>query len=387
MRSREVAAAAGFYRFGVLLVALPPPAIVQPAPRQVSFGVVSGLAAPGTRRVLVAARGSLLASKPLRRRRFLLHVELPPGDLSVRVTTVTADGRRSSRVVPDVYGLPTAASPRAVLVREDGVLARELGRLVRRFDGTAAVYVENLTSGRGAAWNAAARFPAASTLKLAIATAVLASRSGIPPPGSQVDSLLRSMLSYSDNASANALEVWLGGSTSAGSHRVDSLMRSIGMTDSLMYGGYETGTSARHARPIPSRVDAQPGFGIGKYTSAADLATLYRSIWLAAGARGRLVSGGERLSRSEARYLLWLLAHVHDSPKLDGIVRERHDVAVLHKAGWIDAARHDAGLVFWRGGVFVATVMTWRAGGDGVSADLLAARCAASSLARFGRSR
>ena len=45
---------------------------------------------------------------------------------------------------------------------------------------------------------------------------------------------------------------------------------------------------------------------------------------------------------------------------------------VLHKAGWINAARHDNGLVFWRGGVFVVTVMTYRAGGAGESSDVLA---------------
>jgi beta-lactamase class A len=342
---------------------------------------VSGIAGLGTRRVIVSARGRVLASKPLDRRRFLLRVELPVGNVSVRVTSVTADGRRSSRVVRDVYGLPSAAAPRAVAARTDAPLARDLTRLVRAYGGTAAVYVASLTTGRGAAWNAAARFPAASTLKLAIAATVLASGSALPSPGSQVDSLLRSMLTYSDNSSANALEVRLGGSTSEGSHRVDSLMRSIGMNDSLMYGGYVVGTHARRARPIRSTVDEQPSFGVGKYTTAADLATLYRSIWLAAGGRGKLAGAG--LSRSEARYLLWLLAHVHDSPKLDGIVRERGDVAVLHKAGWIDAARHDAGLVFWRGGVFVASVMTWRAGGDGVAADRLAARCAATSLERF----
>jgi hypothetical protein len=60
-------------------------------------------------------------------------------------------------------------------------------------------------------------------------------------------------------------------------------------------------------------------------------------------------------------------------------------VAVLHKAGWINAARHDSGLVFWRGGVFVISVMTWRAGGVGPSSDALAGRCAQVALDRFRR--
>ena len=52
---------------------------------------------------------------------------------------------------------------------------------------------------------------------------------------------------------------------------------------------------------------------------------------------------------------------------------------VLHKAGWISSARHDNGLVFWRGGVFVATVLTWRGGG----ADELAGRVARTAYDRF----
>jgi hypothetical protein len=56
---------------------------------------------------------------------------------------------------------------------------------------------------------------------------------------------------------------------------------------------------------------------------------------------------------------------------------------VLHKAGWISSARHDTGLVFWRGGVFVAGVMTWNADGTGHSSDQLAGRLGAIALARF----
>jgi hypothetical protein len=103
--------------------------------------------------------------------------------------------------------------------------------------------------------------------------------------------------------------------------------------------------------------------------------------WLASGGQGRLHHAG--VTTADARYLLWLLGRVRDTPKLDRVVGSRPGVTVLHKAGWIDAARHDAGLVFWRGGVFVASVLTWRPKGAGVSSDVLAGRCAAVALARF----
>jgi hypothetical protein len=360
--------------------ALPPPAVEQPAPSQASFGLVTGVAAPGTRRVVVSVGGRRLADKSLDGRRFTLRVRLPLGDLTVRVVTIARDGTRSSKVITDVFGLPAASRPRAVRGRNDAVLAGKLRTLLTRYPGTAGAYVQNLTEGGGAAWNAKARFPAASTLKLAIATTVLARHSGIPPPGSHVDSLLREMILPSDDAAANGLLVWLAGSTSAGSDQVNGVMRSLGMRDSLMYGGYET-RSVSNA--IPIRVEEAPAFGVGKYTTAWDMASLHRAVWLAAGNEGPLRKAQPGFTAADGRHLLWLLAHVRDTPKLDRFVGSSRDVAVLHKAGWISAARHDTGLVFWPGGVFVVGVMTWRSGGAGTSSDVLAGRCAEVALARF----
>ena len=163
---------------------LPPPAIEQPAARQVSYGLVTGRAARGYVRVLVHANGKRLASCPLAGRRFTLRVTLPRGDATVRVTTVGRNGRRSSAHVHGVFGLPPGSRPRVVAPRLDRTLATTLTRMVRGYRGTAGYYVQSLSGGSGAAWNAKARFPAASTLKLAIAATVLAEHSGIPPPGS-----------------------------------------------------------------------------------------------------------------------------------------------------------------------------------------------------------
>ncbi len=347
-----------------------------------TYGLVTGRAARGTTRVIVYANGRKLTSKSLRGRRFSLRVAFPTGEVSVRVTTVARGGARSSSAVHYVFALPAAARPRIVGAGQDAVLAQRLRTLVRGYAGTAGFYVQSLTGGTGAAWNAKARFPAASTLKLAIATAVLAEHSGIPPPGSYVGRLLREMMIPSDDAAANGLLTWLAGSTSAGSYRVDGLMRSLGMHDSLMYGGYEV---RRLSGPIPVRVEAQPGFGVGKYTTAWDMSSLHRAIWLASANTGPLRREEHGFTASDARHLLWLLAHVRDTPKLDRFVGERGGVAVLHKAGWISAARHDTGLVFWPGGVFVVSVMTWRPGGVGTSSDVLAGRCAQVALDRFRR--
>ena len=362
--------------------ALPPPAIEQPAPRQVSYGLVTGLAPRGTTRVLVFANGRRLAAKPLAGRRFTIRVALPHGDATVRVTTIARGGRRSSAHVHDVFGLPAGSRPRVVAPRREERLQRRLTRIVRSYAGTAGYYVQSLTGGWGAAWNAKARFPAASTVKLAIAATVLAEHEGIPARGSRIGALLHELIVPSDDEAANSLLVWLGGSTSSGAYRVNDLMHSIGLTDTLMYGGYATRTLSER---IPLRVDEAPAFGVGKYTTAWDMASLWRALWLASGGRGPLRSSRPGLTPADARYLLWLTAHVRDQPKLDTSLRSERGVSVLHKAGWISAARHDTGLVFWKGGVYVAGVMTYRSYGVSLSSDRLAGRVAALTLQRLRR--
>jgi hypothetical protein len=182
-------------------------------------------------------------SRRVRGRHFDLVVALPHREQVVRIIATAKDGRQSQASVRHVLGLPSTARPRGSLPRLDPALARRIVPLVRSFPGSSAVYVRDLQSGTGAAWNARAAFPAASTLKLAIAVEVLRTLRGKPAPGSYADSLLRRALVYSDNDAANGLEVLVGGSTSGGSARVNALMRGIGLVDTEMYGGYERGTA------------------------------------------------------------------------------------------------------------------------------------------------
>ncbi len=322
--------------------------------------------------------GKLVAVRHPSKRRFDLWVDLPHHDSTVRVTATAERGRQSHRSVSHVFGLPRAAKPRGTLGRLDPKLAHRIVPLVRAFPGASAVYVRDLTTGAGAAWNARAEFPAASTLKLAIAVETLRSLHGKPAPGSYADSLLHQALVYSDNRAANDLEVLYAGSTSGGSVRVNALMNSLGLHDTEMYGGYER-TSAS---TIPQRVDEQPYYGIGKHTSAYDLAQLFGFVHLATSGKGPLAKRyGSAFTPSDARYLLYLLAHSADHGKIDRFVAG-HGVWVMHKAGWITSARHDAGLVYWHGGVFAVSVMTYGAG-VGTASDILAGRVAYRTLEKL----
>ena len=222
--------------------------------------------------------------------------------------------------------------------------------LVRAFPGAAAVYVRDLTTGAGAAWNARAEFPAASTLKLAIAVETLRSLHGKPAPGSYADSLLRRALIYSDNGAANDLEVLYAGSTSGGSVRVNALMRSLGL---VRHGDVRRlRAQARRPRRSPAAWTSSRTTAIGKHTSAFDLAQLFGFVHLATAGKGPLAKRyGSAFTPSDARYLLYLLAHSQTTGSSTAS-SAGHGAWVMHKAGWITSARHDAGLVYWHGGVF-----------------------------------
>ena len=362
--------------------ALPPPELIAPAPDEVSFGRVAGRVPRGTKSVRISIGGRLLAQKALGGNRFDFTVELPPRDVTLRVTAVDGQGRRSSTVVGPVFGLPSSARPRGPpRGHEDAALAGTIRDLARGFPGSCGIFVQDLRTGSGAAWNARAAFPAASTLKVAIAIQVLVAHRGRPPSGSRVDQLLRRMLVPSFDKPANELLTWLGGSTSGGAAKVNATLQALGLWDTEMYGGYIV-PAAR--RPIPLGVNEQPSF-VGKRTTAWDFGRLLRYLHLAADGEG-LLAGRFRGSfvPADARFLLYLIAHARPDwlgQYLPG------GTATVHKPGWITRARHDAGLVYTRTGVFLVVVLTWNERGVGVASEVLAGRVARAAYDRFRRSR
>jgi beta-lactamase class A len=343
----------------------------------VSFGRISGRVSRAAQALLVSVDGRLLVRRPLHRRStFDFHIRLPQRDLRLTVAAEYPGGARAATTVRPVFGLPRAAEPRAPPRRgvEDAPLAREIRSLANGFAGVCGIYVQDLRTGRGAAWNARAEFPAASTLKVAIAVEVLRALGGPPPAGSRLDRLLSKAIIPSDDRAANDLLRWVGGSTAGGSAKVNATFRALGLTDTEMYGGYIVPSAE-----IPLRVNSQPSF-IGKRTSAWDFARLLSFVHRAAEGRGKLARRGGFVP-SEARYLLYLLAHSQPSylaRSLGGT-----GVSVLNKPGWITRARHDGGLAFWRSGSFVAVVLTFNARGVGVSSEVLAGRVARAAYAAF----
>jgi beta-lactamase class A len=283
--------------------------------------------------------------------RFRLHLQPGRYDLELRFFRGGRLVRRS--IAPDTYLLAETgrlARPAAVT---DARLQAELRRLGASFPGWAAVYTHDLRTGRAAGWNADARFPAASTVKLGVLAAVLRRWS---PHGRSpwLEPDLRALTGWSSNLAANRLLRLVGdGSETLGVQRVEASLARLGATSSRYPGAYRIGTS----------VDEQPPLATGRVTTARDLArALYALAATASGDRAAARRTG--LNDEAARYALGLLLESERSGANAGLVAGAlpPGTPVAQKNGWITDVRDTAAIVYGPRGPRIVVVLAYRPG-------------------------
>ena len=150
--------------------------------------------------------------------------------------------------------------------------------------------------------------------------------------------------------------------SAAQARRRRGLLHALGLRDTIMYGGYETSGLRGSRGRSRSGSSSSRSSALGKYTTAWDLARLWRAVGRrpAGAARSRGVS--RRASRPPTRATCCACSRSsRDRGKLDRFLGGG-DV-VLHKAGWLSTGGTTRARRLARG-VFVATVMTFGGGGD-----------------------
>jgi beta-lactamase class A len=199
---------------------------------------------------------------------------------------------------------------------EDAVLSARLARAARTFGGIAATWTHDLTTGSWAAWNADARFPAASIVKLGLAVAA--------PREQRYAYDLEALLSWSSNLAANRLL------ERTGLPAVAAALRRMGATSSSYTGPYRVGTSRTEEPPLIS----------SRVTTARDVGRML--FWLQAHRRAVILG-----------YLL------ESEPFKDnvGILRPRDPAAQKH--GWFSVVRHSAAIVYSKKGPRIIVVLTY----------------------------
>ena len=175
--------------------------LTAPQAYEANPGIIRGVAPPGTTRLRVLADGRSVRVLRLTsgRRAFLLGpIGLPPRDLTLKVEALDGTRVLASATVEHVFGLPAAAAAVAPPQTIDGAVQHAVASLPAHTGVASAAWVRDLASGRTAAYNAGAHFPAASTVKLAILLGVLA-RDSADPLRSSSWSLERALVLDSSN--------------------------------------------------------------------------------------------------------------------------------------------------------------------------------------------
>jgi beta-lactamase class A len=272
-----------------------------------------------------------------------------------RAQAVAALGRLSRRCVPrrvssrrpPLRALPPlvrAAPPRTT----DSALDARLDALGRAFSGYAAVWVHDVVRGTSAGWNADARFPAASTVKLGVLLAAL--QRVRFPERSPLDYDLRAMIGWSSNLATNLLVERFGAPAS------QAALRRAGAYRSTFPQGYRVGTAR-------ADVQEQPPLVSGRVTTARDLGRiLYVLHACALGNVPALRATG--LDPARCGYALRLLLASELRGSNIGLVRPfvSPQIPVAQKNGWLDDARHTAAVVYQPSGPKIVVVLTYAPG-------------------------
>ena len=240
------------------------------------------------------------------------------------------------------------AVPRA----RDAALERRLLAAVERFDGTAGVWIHDLRTGRTAGVNEELRFPAASTVKLAVLAAAVATRER--PERSPLAYDAEQIGRWSSILGANRIVSRLGlGAVALG-------LRRLGMTSSTYPGLYRAGTAA---------------FPPGPHTRVTTMRDLGRALFrlhaAALGRRWALRATG--LSQAQAGAARTTLLGSERSGDNAGLFRRwLGGIPLAQKQGWISDVRLGVAVAYRRTGPVIVAVAAYRPGVSLREAQLLA---------------
>ena len=246
-----------------------------PGPGEVFFGKVEGTAPKHVARVLINVNGTRVGSANVVAGRYAASVTARPGSALVEALFLDDSGAQIGAAVSrEAWLLPQSATTQSTRTTRDRGLSARLSTIGLGFNGYAAIHLDDLVTGRTAGWNDDARFPAASTVKLAVM--IEAARKYGLTPRSRVHYDIEQIGAWSSNLAANRLLKLVGnGSVDRGVTAVTRRLRTLGANASTYPGEYRAGTAHNDA-------PRQPPLQTMRVTTARDLATVLRAIHLAA---------------------------------------------------------------------------------------------------------
>jgi beta-lactamase class A len=351
------------------VIAAPPPPIVADA--GTVFGEVAVRVGARTEVLEMVVDGKVRARLRLPGGPRRVSAPLPVGDHMVSARARGDGGTRRSAAIR-IHVLPrSAARLGRVPGRVDVRLQKDVEALTSTLPATPGVYVQHLITGCGAAVNAGAPFPAASTLKAAIL--IDAVRRSAGRPAESTGRLLDQMIVDSSDRAANTV---LAGSSRP--EAVTNTMREMGLTEALVRRPY----IIEDAR-LPLDATSRPSLYTNFIATPFELARIMVSIHRAALGGGVLPNMGVSPRAARVEMMPRLLS-VRDRTKI--VAGVPPEVPVMHKSGFTEQVKHDAGIVYLKGGPVVVVAMSWAQGGvTDATGDQFIANIARASVARLAR--
>ncbi len=248
-------------------------------------------------------------------------------------------------------------------------LARELDRYLSNFPGFAAVYVQDLTSGQEGAVDADVSFSGMSTLKIAIAAAVMHKLDngidGGDATAVQVGQWLDYALGESNNYAANMLLQFLGdGDVTTGARRFTEFMRSLGFVNTYMQSGYDAQVALPEI-PTPGnqRTDWNTNPDPNLQSTPAEMGRILAAIYDCTQGQGLLLEVyPDRFTPEECLSILFYMTHDEFQEMVWAGLPRPNATWIIHKHGFAFESHSDVALVWGPAGPYVISIFLYRRG-------------------------
>lgn len=276
------------------------------------------------------------------------------------VAALTVQEERTARLV-----LSEKTPPKPTMTE----LARALNAYTADFPGFAALYIQDLTTGEEANVDADVAFSGMSTLKIAIAAAVMQKLDGgikaDDPVSHDVGVWLDYALGESNNQAANQLLSWLGeGDIGAGTRRLTELMHSLGFVSTYMQSGYEVDVQLP---PLPTpgnqREDWNTNPDANLQSTPTEMGRLLAAIYECTLGTGILIEHyGDTLTPDECSTILFYMTHDEFQEMLWAGLPDVQNAWIVHKHGFAFESHSDVALIWGPTGPYVVSFFVFRSG-------------------------
>lgn len=241
-----------------------------------------------------------------------------------------------------------------------GDLTQVLSRTLSTFPGFAAIYVRDLQNDTEANVDADVAFSGMATLKLALATAMLAQGSGAnPESGQRIDLALYE----ADNQAANQLLRSLGkGDQATGAQNFTDFMRGLGFVNTYLQSGFDAPPLPPLATPANQRQDWNTKPDPNLQTTPADLGRLLAAIYECTQGKGVLIkTDPTHFTPDQCRYLLFYLSHDQLQALIWAGLPQPQQTWIVHKHARAAETHGDVALIWGPTGPYVLSIFLYQA--------------------------